>query len=79
MDISFECGDYIRLSIDTNSLPQRQRPPIAKDCSPKLRKLLEACWAPNPVNRPSFAEIIKILDDIILEETIPDEVARGFW
>ncbi|XP_071730323.1 uncharacterized protein [Rutidosis leptorrhynchoides] len=37
------------------------RPPIPKDCDGEWRKLMEQCWAPNPVVRPSFTEITKKL------------------
>ncbi|KAL8264203.1 hypothetical protein R6Q59_022333 [Mikania micrantha] len=33
------------------------RPPIPKDCDGEWRRLMEQCWAPNPMVRPSFAEI----------------------
>ncbi|XP_076933556.1 RAF-like serine/threonine-protein kinase 20 [Bidens hawaiensis] len=33
------------------------RPPIPKDCDREWRKLMEQCWAPNPMVRPSFTEI----------------------
>ncbi|KAI7758372.1 hypothetical protein M8C21_013733 [Ambrosia artemisiifolia] len=37
------------------------RPPIPKDCDGEWRKLMEQCWAPNPMLRPSFTEITKRL------------------
>ncbi|KAJ0608709.1 putative protein kinase TKL-Pl-6 family [Helianthus annuus] len=33
------------------------RPPIPKDCDGEWRRLMEQCWAPNPMLRPSFTEI----------------------
>ncbi|XWS10424.1 hypothetical protein CRYUN_Cryun39dG0076300 [Craigia yunnanensis] len=33
------------------------RPTIPSFCDPEWRKLMEQCWAPNPVARPSFTEI----------------------
>ncbi|KAL3503759.1 hypothetical protein ACH5RR_038208 [Cinchona calisaya] len=33
------------------------RPIIPGFCDPEWRKLMEQCWAPNPVVRPSFTEI----------------------
>jgi mitogen-activated protein kinase kinase kinase 9 len=36
---------------------QGKRPPIPSDCPDSWRKLMEACWAPDPVIRPPFARI----------------------
>eukprot|EP00268_Persea_americana_P032988 TRINITY_DN3264_c0_g1_i1.p1 TRINITY_DN3264_c0_g1~~TRINITY_DN3264_c0_g1_i1.p1 ORF type:complete len:220 (-),score=39.16 TRINITY_DN3264_c0_g1_i1:219-800(-) len=33
------------------------RPPVPGWCDPGWRKLMEQCWAPDPVARPSFTEI----------------------
>lgn len=33
------------------------RPTIPSDCDPEWRRLMEQCWAPDPVVRPSFTEI----------------------
>ncbi|KAI3703156.1 hypothetical protein L6452_28912 [Arctium lappa] len=33
------------------------RPPIPRDCDGEWRRLMERCWAPNPMVRPSFTEI----------------------
>ncbi|KAI3755981.1 hypothetical protein L1987_55792 [Smallanthus sonchifolius] len=33
------------------------RPPIPKGCDGEWRRLMEQCWAPNPMVRPSFTEI----------------------
>ncbi|GAB4854722.1 hypothetical protein Ancab_023307 [Ancistrocladus abbreviatus] len=33
------------------------RPPIPNYCDQEWRKLMEQCWAPNPVARPSFTDI----------------------
>ncbi|XP_024958837.1 uncharacterized protein LOC112499803 isoform X1 [Cynara cardunculus var. scolymus] len=33
------------------------RPPIPRDCDGEWRRLMEQCWAPNPMVRPSFTEI----------------------
>jgi len=55
------------------------RPEITKPCSPVLEKLLNKCWDIQPDNRPTFDEIITILDDLLIETAIPDEKARIFW
>ncbi|KAI3769010.1 hypothetical protein L6452_00106 [Arctium lappa] len=33
------------------------RPTIPSDCDPEWRRLMEQCWSPDPVVRPSFTEI----------------------
>ncbi|CAA7405502.1 unnamed protein product [Spirodela intermedia] len=33
------------------------RPPVPASCDPEWRRLMEQCWAPDPVQRPSFTEI----------------------
>ncbi|WOH07148.1 hypothetical protein DCAR_0626577 [Daucus carota subsp. sativus] len=33
------------------------RPAIPSNCDPEWRRLMEHCWSPNPVVRPSFTEI----------------------
>ncbi|KAH7683665.1 Non-specific serine/threonine protein kinase protein [Dioscorea alata] len=33
------------------------RPPLPASCDPEWRRLMEQCWAPDPVQRPSFTQI----------------------
>lgn len=33
------------------------RPAIPNSCDPEWKRLMEQCWAPNPVVRPTFTEI----------------------
>ncbi|GKV24644.1 hypothetical protein SLEP1_g34229 [Rubroshorea leprosula] len=37
------------------------RPPVPSFCDPEWRLLMEQCWAPDPVARPSFTEITRRL------------------
>ncbi|KAK1326426.1 Serine/threonine-protein kinase CTR1 [Acorus calamus] len=37
------------------------RPPIPSLCDAEWRRLMEQCWAPDPVTRPSFTEIARRL------------------
>ncbi|KAG6694986.1 hypothetical protein I3842_09G074700 [Carya illinoinensis] len=37
------------------------RPPVPSFCDPEWRLLMEQCWAPDPVARPSFTEIARRL------------------
>lgn len=43
------------------------RPPFKNKskCPPDLRELIEECWDPEPVVRPTFSEIIVRLDRIV--------------
>ncbi|KAL8098703.1 hypothetical protein AgCh_031449 [Apium graveolens] len=43
------------------------RPLILKHTLPKLADLLENCWQQDPVLRPDFTEIIRILQQIVKE------------
>jgi serine/threonine protein kinase len=46
---------------------------------PSLKALMEKCWHPNPSNRPSFTEILPILDAVLVECLVDDSVACKFW
>ncbi|KAK9077660.1 hypothetical protein SSX86_005997 [Deinandra increscens subsp. villosa] len=50
------------------------RPPIPKDCDGEWRRLMEQCWAPNPMVRPSFTEITGRLR--VMSHTKPKAVQR---
>ncbi|XP_036332332.1 tyrosine-protein kinase receptor torso-like [Rhagoletis pomonella] len=39
-----------------------------KNCGPEFYNLMFACWNVNPGERPTFSEIIKILDDFLADE-----------
>lgn len=59
---------------------ENKRPEIPQDCpSEKLRKLIAACWDPNPQKRPSFERIIPLFDEIIIESIIKDKHGRALW
>jgi len=55
------------------------RPKIPQDCAPSLEELITSCWAPERHARPSFPEIVLILDDVLLEYSIDDRLSRVFW
>jgi serine/threonine protein kinase len=62
------------------------RPPIPNDCLPSLAYLIQKCWSPKSVDRPSFKEIVFRLDEIIVDCYLPNaegrqhvEEARKFW
>ena len=55
------------------SIQSGHRPPIGRGCSLGLRELLEACWAPDPADRPSVPEIRRRLEDgVRIELQLPD-------
>ena len=43
---------------------QDLRPTIAADTHPMLAELLQRCWQKDPALRPTFAEIVDILNSI---------------
>jgi serine/threonine protein kinase len=55
------------------------RPPIPEGCPESLARLMELCWDPDSEKRPSFAEVIPMLDVVIVDVTVSDEVGRKFW
>jgi hypothetical protein len=46
---------------------------------PSISALMQRCWAPDPTHRPSFEEVIRCLDEILIESAIQDPMARTFW
>mmetsp|Transcript_28558 Transcript_28558/g.71798 ORF Transcript_28558/g.71798 Transcript_28558/m.71798 type:complete len:494 (-) Transcript_28558:138-1619(-) len=55
------------------------RPEIPPDTPPSISQLLQKCWAKDPEERPSFAEIINLLDSIMVDVAINDEAGRQLW
>jgi len=65
------CIQHVRPSIPIND---------ATDSSlASLADLIVRCWHPNPVNRPSFSDIVARLDHIIVDCAIDDPIGRKFW
>jgi serine/threonine protein kinase len=56
-----------------------ERPIPPPGTLPSISALMKRCWAPDPIYRPTFEEIIRALDEILIESTITDPVARTFW
>ncbi|KAH9619602.1 hypothetical protein KSS87_012005, partial [Heliosperma pusillum] len=52
------------------------RPPIPKNCLPKLAELLVNCWQQDPALRPNFSEIIPILQQIAQEVASGEDRSR---
>lgn len=60
-------ADAVKLAIENIKL----RPTIPKGTPEYLEALIKKCWSHKPTNRPSFAEIIKMLEpDIELSQTM---------
>lgn len=55
------------------------RPPKPRNCPDSLWRLMEMCWDKEPAERPSFAEILPMLDVVIVDVTIADSVGKKFW
>mmetsp|Transcript_18128 Transcript_18128/g.51128 ORF Transcript_18128/g.51128 Transcript_18128/m.51128 type:complete len:540 (+) Transcript_18128:203-1822(+) len=55
------------------------RPPIPENTAVEIRRLMELCWHRDPDKRPSFQNVISLLDDAILKVSIEDKKAREFW
>jgi len=55
------------------------RPPIPSDMLPRLKALINRCWDAKPAVRPSFAQIITVLEEILVDCAINDEIGRDFW
>ncbi|XP_052307775.1 uncharacterized protein LOC7479203 isoform X3 [Populus trichocarpa] len=50
------------------------RPPVPSFCDPEWRLLMEQCWAPDPMARPSFTEIarrLRAMSDACRTKQIP--------
>jgi len=58
---------------------KNERPPIPSETDPSLKALMEVCWHPDPSKRPSFTQIIPILDSVMIECMVSDEQANKFW
>ncbi|KAG8499979.1 hypothetical protein CXB51_006589 [Gossypium anomalum] len=56
---------------------EQKRPPLkikSKSCPSELRELIEECWDPEPLIRPTFSEIIVRLERIVASCT-----KQGWW
>lgn len=50
------------LSVATKVRDEAATPKIPVDCPSFLRTIIEQCWAADPINRPSFNEIMALLE-----------------
>jgi len=56
-----------------------ERPAIPEDIHPNLRSLLELCWHKDPAKRPTFQQILPLLDSVIVDCLIADVEGNRFW
>ncbi|KAI4381809.1 hypothetical protein MLD38_007848 [Melastoma candidum] len=52
------------------------RPTIPENANPKFAELLQRCWKQNPAKRPSFSEILEILQQITKEVEADGDTRR---
>merc|ERR1712137_1149231 len=55
------------------------RPPLDSIKLPSVRNLLDLCWHKNPESRPSFEEIVKMIEVIMIDCAINEQAGRDFW
>jgi hypothetical protein len=58
---------------------QDERPPIPDDTLPDIRTLLQMCWHKNPEARPSFKQIIEMIDALLPSTAINDPEGIELW
>eukprot|EP01125_Pyxidicula_operculata_P022104 TRINITY_DN8888_c0_g1_i1.p1 TRINITY_DN8888_c0_g1~~TRINITY_DN8888_c0_g1_i1.p1 ORF type:complete len:552 (+),score=115.55 TRINITY_DN8888_c0_g1_i1:38-1693(+) len=58
---------------------RKERPDIPSDVHPSLVDIIEKTWHDNPDVRPSFQDIIVLLDDALISTSFVDETAAKFW
>ncbi|KAH3743507.1 dual specificity protein kinase [Pelomyxa schiedti] len=56
-----------------------ERPQIPEGCPNSLKRLIVACWSPNPELRPPFSTIISALQEVIVDCSFNENTARKFW
>jgi hypothetical protein len=56
-----------------------ERPVLPEDMHPSVKNLLELCWHREPEKRPSFSQIIDMLDDAMVDCTLSDPLAITLW
>ena len=47
-----------------DAVERGERPQLAQDCPNNYLNAMQACWSSDPLSRPSFKEIVNILDDM---------------
>jgi len=55
------------------------RPPLPKHTPKNLARLIQSCWAFDPDERPSFIEVLPILELVLLGAAVEDPHGRQLW
>uniref|UniRef100_A0A7S4K7U5 non-specific serine/threonine protein kinase n=1 Tax=Paramoeba aestuarina TaxID=180227 RepID=A0A7S4K7U5_9EUKA len=55
------------------------RPPIPSSVAQSVKSMMERSWNKSPSTRPSFEELIPMLEKAIMEVTIEESHSRKFW
>jgi len=58
---------------------KHHRPTIPPQTEPSLAALMERCWHREASQRPSFQEIIKQLELIMVDVAVADAIGKEFW
>eukprot|EP01129_Flabellula_baltica_P001831 TRINITY_DN11739_c0_g1_i1.p1 TRINITY_DN11739_c0_g1~~TRINITY_DN11739_c0_g1_i1.p1 ORF type:complete len:523 (-),score=125.74 TRINITY_DN11739_c0_g1_i1:23-1591(-) len=58
---------------------KHERPEIPDDFHESIRHILESSWHPDPTKRPSFGELIDLIDEAIIDTTLIDPEAAELW
>eukprot|EP01126_Amoeba_proteus_P040016 TRINITY_DN4246_c0_g1_i10.p1 TRINITY_DN4246_c0_g1~~TRINITY_DN4246_c0_g1_i10.p1 ORF type:complete len:519 (+),score=93.58 TRINITY_DN4246_c0_g1_i10:80-1636(+) len=56
-----------------------ERPPISEGTHPSLVRFMELAWHQDPDSRPSFPQILNMIDDAMVETMFTDPSAIKFW
>lgn len=57
----------------------KERPPLSEKMHPALRKLISDCWDEDMEKRPSFSQIIAILEELTITCTLKNVDAQNLW
>lgn len=58
---------------------KHHRPTIPAGTTPSLAALMERCWHREASQRPTFGEIIKLLEGVIVDVAVSDHIGNEFW
>lgn len=79
--LTLSCTTYVDFKPFAEAVARRrERPTIPGDASDSMASLMTDCWAHEPAARPSFAEVLPRLDDVLLDSVVHTSAAgRAFW
>ena len=65
--------------LQTEVCSMKKRPAIPSDIPESLQKIIEACWAPEPSDRPTMDIVVERLERCLTDVAIQDANAAAFW